>query len=484
MTDKVGLVILAAGEGKRMKSKDPKPLLDLMGKKIIDYPLSALKTFLGDSSREGHIAIVVGHESQKIVEYVEGKGGKFPLFFVTQKYPGGTADALKAYLESPRSRGVDDLLVMCVDTPLIDASDIEKLYKAFKKDQWNALLASAIMESPGGHGRIVRKSGENGLKIVEERDASDEIKKVKEVNSGLYCFKRQYALDRVKKVSNNNAVEEYYLTDIFGFHDNVEALVFDHAETFQGINTMEQLHGVERILRSRKLSQLIRSGVRIMDTHSTFIDEDALVDPGAVIHPNVIIQGKSHIKSLVFIESGVVIKDTTIDEGTLVKTGSYITGSKIGKYVSLGPYAHLRPETIIEDSCRVGTFVEIKKSHLSKGVKVPHLSYVGDAEIGEATNIGCGFITCNYDGTKKHKTIIGKKSFIGSDTQTIAPVTIGNHCYVASGSTINKSMEDGDFAIARSRQVNKRAMAKKFFDPENPKEPPPHDSGGLEESGS
>ena len=216
-------------------------------------------------------------------------------------------------------------------------------------------------------------------------------------------------------------------------------------------------------MRFEKLLALSDQGVRIFDKSSTFIEEDVVIAPETVIYPNVSIFGKSHIGPYCVIESGAVIKKSKIGEGTLVKSGTYIENSTIGRHTSLGPYAHLRPGTVIEDECRIGNFVEIKKSLLKKGVKVSHLSYVGDAEIGEETNIGCGFITCNFDGVKKHKTIIGKKTFIGSDSQMIAPIAIGDNCYVASGSTINQDMKNGDFAIARSRQVTKPNTAEKFL---------------------
>ena len=464
MPDKLGLVILAAGKGERMKSSTPKPLFDIMGRKLIDYPLYACKSFLSNTNVQGHIGIVIGHEAERVRSYVQENhhGLTSSLFFAIQKEQKGTADALKSYIESPMAQSVETIIVMYVDTPLVRFEDLCELYRIFKKHERDALLASFVTDNPTGYGRIVKKN-DLGLKIVEEKEAGRDIKNIREVNSGIYVLNKAYVLEHLNIISDTNHGREYYLTDIFDFNRNVEAVLFADGDIFRGVNTLEQLHDIERTLRFEKLFALSGQGVRIIDKSSTFIEEDVFIAPETLIYPNVSILGKSHIGPYCIIEPGAVIKGSEIGKNTLIKSGTYIENSTIGRHVSLGPYAHLRPGTIVKDECRIGNFVEIKKSLLKKGVKVSHLSYVGDAEIGEETNIGCGFITCNYDGVKKHKTIIGKKTFIGSDSQMIAPITIGDHCYVASGSTIDQDMKNGDFAIARSRQVVKPNMAKRFF---------------------
>ena len=463
MSDKIGLVILAAGKGQRLGVDTPKPLLELMGRKLIDYPLALFEHFLQLLDTKGHIGIIVGHQKDHIIEHIKYHKQKMAasLIPIHQKEQKGTANALRSYIDAPQTRSVETIIVTCVDTPLIPLDDLQKLYQTFQQGQYDAILASFKAEHPEGHGRIVKHT--KGLRIVEEKDASDEIKKIDKVNSGLYVFKRSYIEQFLEGIKNNNKSGEYYLTDIFDTNRNVASVEFSCGENFQGINTMEQLQRVEKVLQRRKLSSLMGNGVRILDPSSTFIDEDAEIERHTTIHPFVTIKGHSLIKSGTTIEPHVFIRKSVIGQDSLIKANSYIDEASIGKSTSIGPYAHLRPKTVVEDQCRVGNFVEIKQSLLKKGVKVSHLSYVGDAEIGEETNIGCGFITCNYDGKNKHKTIIGKNTFIGSDSQMIAPITIGDRCYVASGSTINKDLKDGDFAIARSRQVTKSKKAAQFL---------------------
>ena len=463
MTDKIGLVILAAGQGKRLNSDTPKPLLPLMGRKLIDYPLLFLERFVHSLDIQGHIGIVVGHAKEEVIQHIGEmkKTMKTPCILAHQNEQKGTANALKAYMATPQAASVDTIVVICADTPLMTLEDLQLLHRNFKQHRCDAVLASFKTSSPEGLGRIVRQS--MGHRIVEEKDADSDTKQINEVNSGLYIFKKDYVEKYLGNVDNNNKAQEYYLTDLFDFDRNVKAVAFPSGENFQGINTMAQLHDVERILRWRKLSSLMNNGVRILDTSSTFIDEDVCIGPYSEIHPFVTIKGHSSLESGVTVESSSLIKESTIGQDSLIKGGSYLEKATIGQDTSIGPYAHLRPGTVIEDRCRVGNFVEIKKSLLKKGAKVAHLSYVGDAEIGEQTNIGCGFITCNYDGKNKHKTIIGDHSFIGSDTQVIAPITIGDHCYVASGSTINKDLQEGDFAIARARQTVRPREARKFL---------------------
>ena len=463
MSKAIGLVILAAGRGVRLGIGTPKPLVEVMGRKLIDYPLHCLGEFLQSLGTPGHIGIVVGHESEAVSQYARAKTDA-PILFAYQKDQKGTADALKTYLSLPEARSVDDLLVMCVDTPLIEAHHIRSLYETFQKNAYDAILASFKADPPTGYGRVVKDR--SGIRIIEEKDAEKQIKDIREVNSGLYFIKRDYAVAHLGGIGNKNRSGEYYLTDIFDFDRNVGTMEFADGSIFQGINTMGQLHDVEAILRRKKIDHLMKHGVRFLDARSAFIDEDVVIEAGAVIHPNVTIQGSSHIMSESIIETGCVVKQSTIGKGSLIKAGSYLDQAHIGAGATIGPFAHLRPETLVEDRCRIGNFVEIKKSQVREGAKISHLSYVGDANIGERTNIGCGFITCNYDGKNKHKTTIGSDSFIGSDTQVVAPVSIGKGCYVASGSTITQDLQDGDFAIARSRQTTKEGVARRFLNSE------------------
>lgn len=445
MAGKIGLILLAAGKGQRMGLDTPKPLVDIMGRKLIDYPLRACEGFLKVLGKSGYIGVVVGHASDVVAQHVESLGLGVPLLFIHQREQRGTAHALKVYAESPEFKEVETVIVACADTPLIGSAHMGKLFKFLEKSGQDAVAASFTMEDPKGHGRIVRGAGP-GFCIVEEGEASSKEKTIKEVNSGLYAFKQSFLAKYLPRIANKNKSGEYYLTDIFRQELPVEAVHFFGNSIFKGVNTMEELHDVGCALRLRKLSSLMEKGVRILDKNSTFIHEDVLIGRGSTVGPHCVIEGK-----------------TVIGEGSTIKPGSCIIDSTLGQGVSVGPYAHLRSGSNVGDNCRIGNFVEVKQSFLAQGVKVSHLSYVGDATIGEETNIGCGFITCNYDGQEKHRSIIGRQSFIGSDTQLIAPVKIGDRCFVASGSTINQDMEDGDFAIARSRQVTKKGGSKRFL---------------------
>ena len=302
-----------------------------------------------------------------------------------------------------------------------------------------------------------------GFHIVEEKDASDEIRKITEVNSGLYFLKTSYVLEHLKEIDSNNKSGEFYLTDVFKDGYNVKAHCFPEAEIFLGVNTLEQLEEAESALRSRKKRQLREAGVRFIDIAHCYIDSDVEVGEGSVIYPNTFITGKTKIGKNALIGMGAQIADSIVEDNAHVLAYSVLEGAHLHTKASAGPFARLRPGADIGPSAKIGNFVEIKKSVLGASVKVSHLSYVGDAFIGEETNIGCGFITCNFDGVHKHVTKIGKNCFIGSDSQTVAPVEIGDDCFVASSSTITKSMPNGSFAISRAQQVTKEDMAKRFI---------------------
>ena len=456
----IGAVILAAGEGKRLKLDAPKPLAPCLDKKLVDFPIKELKKFFSRNKLNGKMTAVIGHQRDLVKSYIEKN--HLEIMFAIQDRQLGTADALKAYFDSSVStHQYDYTLVICADTPLITENELSSMFTLLQEKKLDAVAASFHEKNPTGYGRIVR--GKKGFHIVEEKDANEEIKKITEVNSGLYIFKTSYVLSQLKNVDSNNLSGEFYLTDVFKEGLNVEAQSFIESDLFLGVNTLKQLEEVEKALRRKIKYQLRDSGVLFIDSSHCYIDSEVEIGAGTIIYPNTFITGKTVIGKNVIIEMGAQITDSIVDDGARVLAYSILEGARLHNNASAGPYARLRPGADIGPEAKIGNFVEIKKAVLDRGVKVSHLSYVGDAFIGEETNIGCGFITCNYDGVQKHITRIGKNCFIGSDSQTVAPVEIGDNCFVASSSTITKSMPEGAFAISRGSQVTKEDMAHRFI---------------------
>jgi len=463
MGDSIGLVILAAGKGTRMKTETPKALARTSGKHLLDFVVDALLRFSEESSLKAEVGIVVGHKKEMVLNWLENHSEKHLLKTAWQKEQNGTADALKAcFHELPHFWDFTYTVVACADTPLITSQELETLFSALKKNpQLVGVAATFDASNPKGLGRIIRS--DKGFKIVEEKDATEVERKITEVNSGFYIVKTTHLKEVLGKIGNNNKSGEFYLTDLFQTEYSVEAVKFESEVPFLGINTLEQLAQVTTLLREKKVQNLMLSGVEFFNPASVYIDQDVEIGRGSVIYPNVTILGKTKIGEEVKIESGSFIKNSIIKEKSEILANSYLEEAIVHEKVTVGPMARLRPGTEIGTESKIGNFVEIKKSKLDRGVKVSHLTYVGDAEIGENSNIGCGFITCNYDGVNKHKTKIGKNVFIGSDVQVVAPIEIGNDSFVAAGSTITKSIPEGSFGIARSVQVTKEGAAKKFI---------------------
>ena len=459
----IGAVILAAGEGKRLKLNAPKPLAPCLDKKLVDFPIKELKKFFTQNKIAGKITAVIGHQRELVRPYIEKN---YPeIAFAVQTEQRGTADALRSYFDSSENIEITKqfhyTLVICADTPVVSAYELTEMLKLLSSENLDGVAASFIEKNPMGYGRIVR--GKTGFHITEEKDASDEVRKITEVNSGLYILKTSYLLEHLKAIDSNNKSGEFYLTDVFKDGLNVKAQCFPNGDIFLGVNTLGQLESAENALRKRIKNDLRDTGVRFIDSSHCYIDSEVEIGEGSVIHPNTFISGKTKIGKNVVIEMGAQVTNSIVDDGARVLAYSILDGAHLRNKASAGPFARLRPGADIGPEAKVGNFVEIKKSVLDRGVKVSHLSYVGDAFIGEETNIGCGFITCNFDGVNKQITKIGKNSFIGSDSQTIAPVEIGDDCFVASSSTISKSMPDGSFAISRGLQTTKPGLAKKFL---------------------
>ncbi len=462
MSDSIGIALLAAGKGTRMKVDGPKVLAPLLGRPILDYIIDSLTEFCTSNSLNSQIGVVLGHEKEVVQAHLGREFAKHNLNIAHQKEQKGTADALKSYFADTKGSWDNDYtMVVCGDTPLLTADIFQALYIDMKSnDSLVGVAATFKVDSPFGYGRIMREG--SGFQIIEEKNANDDERKINEVNSGLYLIKTSFIKERLENIGNNNKQGEFLLTDLFQAEFNVKAICFEDSKPFLGINTLEQLEEAAVVLRKKKTKKLQYEGVNFIDSTSCYLDWKVQIAAGCTIYPNVVIEGDTTIGENSLIEMGVVIKSAQIGPGSSIFANSYIEEAQTKAGSKIGPMARLRPGADIGEDVKIGNFVEVKKSTLHKGAKVSHLSYIGDAEIGENSNVGCGFITCNYDGKNKHKTIIGKNSFIGSDCQAVAPVTIGDNTLVAAGSTITNDMPSESFAIARSRQVTKENRAKNF----------------------
>ncbi len=463
MSNSVGIVILAAGKGTRMKTDQPKALAPCAGKPLLDYVVQAALNFAKNSSLKAEIGVVVGHRKELLEQWHTHHSEKSAIKTAWQREQNGTADALKAcFKDLPHFWNYDYTLVACADTPLISEKEFQILFNELQS-QPDLVGVAATFETakPTGYGRI--QKGKQGFRIIEEKDASEEEKKITEVNSAFYFLKTTHVKAILNQIDNKNKSGEFYLTDLFQQDFAVKAIKFPSEKPFLGINTLEQLANVDKIIRAEKVRQLMLEGVRFLDPSLVYIESDVLIGLGSIIYPGCTFLGKTKIGNNVTIESNCFIKNSQVEDGADILASSYLEEAVVHSEATIGPMARLRPGTVIGAEAKIGNFVEVKKSKLARGVKVSHLSYIGDAEIGENSNIGCGFITCNYDGANKHQTKIGSNSFIGSDCQAVAPIEIGNDAFVAAGTTITKSVPDGAFAIARSQQVTKEGAAKKFI---------------------
>jgi bifunctional UDP-N-acetylglucosamine pyrophosphorylase/glucosamine-1-phosphate N-acetyltransferase len=451
----VHVVILAAGKGTRMKSRRPKVLHELAGRSLIEHVLVTVDRLHAES-----VTLVVGHGADEVRAAL---GSRPTLQYVVQSPQLGTGHALLQ--TRPLLQGLTGtVLLLYADVPLLEASTLVRLVETHQATRAAATVLTAEFDDPYGYGRIVRDERQRIARIVEERDASAEERQIQEINSGIYCFALAPLFDALDQLAVDNAQGEYYLTDLVAAYRRqglpVETLRLESADELRGVNSRVELAELSAVIRARKNRTLMLAGVTIEDPSSTYIDETVSIGPDTVIAPGVSIQGTTVIGSDCRVHSGARLLNVTLGDRVTVLDGSVITDSSIADEASVGPYAHLRPGSTLGQSARVGNFVELKKTTLGPGSKANHLSYLGDATIGTRVNVGAGTITCNYDGTSKHPTVIEDGAFIGSDSQLVAPVRVGKGAYVAAGSTITEDVPEDGLGIARGRQVNKPGWAR------------------------
>lgn len=439
-------VILAAGKGTRMKSKLPKVLHEVAGKPMLSH-VTAVAAAVG----VGRTVVVVGFEGELVMRKM-GPG----LEYAMQSEQLGTGHAVMQTRELLRDFS-GTILMLCGDTPLLTRATLATLRQQHQASGAAATVLTARLDDPFGYGRILRDAAGGVAGIVEQKDASAEQLKIDEINTGIYCFEAQPLFAALDGITCDNAQKEYYLTDVLAIlarsGRKVGAVATADFQETLGINSRLQLAEAEAILRRRKLVALMEAGVTVMDPASTFIDETVSIGCDTVIYPFTWLEGATVIGEDCRIGPHSRIADSTLGNGVTLHF-SYAHECKIADGVTVGPYVHLRPAAELAAGVKVGNFVEIKNSCVGQQSKVPHLSYIGDTDIGAGVNIGSGTITVNYDGKNKHRTVIGDRAFVGCNTNLVAPVTVGEDAYIAAGSTITKDVPPGALGVGRARQSN------------------------------
>ena len=444
-------IIMAAGKGSRMMSELPKVIHLAHSKPMVVRIIDALNALDVEEN-----ILILGHKREKVLEVLGND-----ISYVIQEEQLGTGHAVKQAEEKIKNYN-GDILIINGDIPLIQKETLVNFYNEYKKENADGIVLTAIFDNPFSYGRIF-KENDRVLKIVEEKEANEEQKKIKEVNAGVYIFKAQHLAYALGKINNNNEKGEYYLTDVIEIlaseNKKIISYSLEDSMEIQGVNSKVELALVSRVLRERKNKSLMESGVILIDPATTYIDDEVKIGKDTVIYPNVTIQKNTEIGENCEILSGTRIIDSKILNNVRIEN-SVIEESIIENGVTIGPFAHLRPKSHLKENVHIGNFVETKKSTLEKGVKAGHLTYLGDAHVGEKTNIGAGTITCNYDGKNKFKTEIGENVFIGSDTMLVAPVNVGANALVGAGSVITKDVPNNSLAVSRSKQIIKEGWRK------------------------
>lgn len=456
-SSQIHVVVLAAGKGTRMKSRVPKVLHRIAGLTIIERVLRTAATLNPKT-----ITVVVGHAADALKASLAPLDS-LPLRFVVQDHQLGTGHALLQ--ARPVLEGKPGTLVLLSgDAPLLSPGTLSALVETHAEAGAAATVITANLPRPFGYGRIVRTAGRI-TRIVEDRDASDAQRKITEINSGIYAFALEPLFKALDSLGTANSQGEYYLPDLVAVYRKqrkpVASYTVSRADEVRGINSRTELAEVSSMVRQQKNEELMAAGVTLIDPATTYIDADVGVGPDTVIHPCVFLEGSTKIGAACEIHAGSRIVNSTMGDRVCVRNHTVVTDSTIDAGATLGPFAHIRPGSQVGEDAHIGNFVELKKTVMGKGAKANHLAYLGDATIGSATNVGAGTITCNYDGAKKHRTIIGNGVFVGSNSTLVAPVTLADGSYIAAGSAITTDVPAGALAIGRARQENKDGWVEK-----------------------
>ena len=449
----LNIIILAAGNGKRMHSNLPKVMHKVGGKPMLDHVLAAAQKL-----KPKTINVVVNPK----IEHIQDSFKDHNINWHSQIEQKGTADAVKIVLPSLNKK--DEVLILYADTPLIESKLLEKFIKYMPKSHLKVLTVE--LNNPFGYGRIVREQAEDEIisKIIEEIEADPKQKNIKECNTGIIFSNVSTLTELISEVKNNNTKNEFYLTDIVSIANKknmvVAPLLSKEFNSLLGVNDKSQLEKTEQIFQQNCRRKFLEKGVTILDSKSVYFRGNVEIGVDVEIDANVVFEGNIKIGNNVKIKSNVIIKDSIINNQTEIKPYSIVEDSSIGKNCSIGPFARIRPNCLLEDNVGIGNFVEVKASLIKKNTKANHLTYIGDSEIGKNVNVGAGVITCNYDGKNKHKTIIKDNVFIGSDSQLIAPIIVEEGVTIAAGSTITDNSEKDSLLIARSRQLEKKNWKK------------------------
>jgi bifunctional UDP-N-acetylglucosamine pyrophosphorylase / glucosamine-1-phosphate N-acetyltransferase len=446
----IHVVVLAAGKGTRMKSQLPKVLHRISGLTIIERVLRTAAAL-----QPASITMVVGHGADDVRQSLAKRR---LLQFVTQEQQLGTGHALlqaRAHLEGKTGT----VILLSGDAPLLTVDSLQSLLAAHAEAEAAATVITANFARPFGYGRIVRTPTGKISKIVEERDTTSAQKAINEINSGIYAFDLAPLFAALDTIGTANKQGEYYLPDLVAIYRKQKRAVatwtVQNGDEIRGINSRTELAEVSTMVRQQKNEELMAAGVTLIDPATTYIDADVVVGPDTVIYPCVFLEGSTKIGSACEIHSGTRIVNSTIGDRVCVRNHTVVADSTVEAGAFLGPFAHIRPGSTVGEDVHIGNFVELKKTEMGKGAKANHLAYLGDSKIGEKTNVGAGTITCNYDGEKKHQTIIGAGVFVGSNSTLVAPVTLADGSYIAAGSAITTDVPAGALAIGRSRQENK-----------------------------
>ncbi len=457
MSMKIACIILCAGKSTRMKSTVSKMLHPVCGQPMCAWPIAnALQM------KSNPVVVVVGHQAKEIETTLSSRYGD-QIVFALQSDPKGTGHAVKAALPFLKDFN-GTVLVLCGDTPLLKESSLQEICHLRKTSKAKVALLTTTLANPTGYGRILRNHHNQVVGIVEENEATFEQKAICEVNPAIYAFDAEFLKSSIENLQSHNTKKEFYLTDLIADAAKeypIPDIAISSAEAL-GINDQMQLAFAETLLQKRITEYWMSEGVSCKAPDTIYIDSDVLLSKDVTLEPGVHLRGKCKIGGHVYIETGVILTDTEVQEGARIFAYSICENAFIGPKAKVGPFARLRPETHLEESVKIGNFVEVKKSRFQKNAKANHLAYIGDAEVGANSNIGAGTITCNYDGFQKHRTVLGEDVFIGSNSTLVAPLSIESDAYIAAGSTITKNVPSDALGIGRTRQENKAGYGKRI----------------------